>query len=290
MPPTAKLLALVWLPLHLSLVKVSSAGALDSGAGSELDSEGVLVSVASGELLSSEPQAARDRASTAVPAMTLAQVTGLVRLTGWDLSLGCTVSAATGPSPRSQGWVSEVTVNRQCCRTAHRTLSLANRYVNDRHGAPKGRTSVHLEGLEEAHRRAALPGQAPLRPLWSAESGVHGGGRLPFALGLEAKHEPVAGVPQRGVARRRPAPRGTLGRRAPSRRRERPPRRHAARRRDSARRRARAGRGGRVRRRARRRRPPAPDHHHAPQPGPVCAGHVAARCSRSTAVTASAGR
>src|SRR4051812_3766000 len=132
MPPTRSVLLLSWLPLHLSLVKVSSAGALDSSVGAEEDSVGAaeLVSVASGELLSSEPQAANDRASTAVPAMTLAQVAGLVRLTGWDLSLGCTVSAVTVPSPRSQGRVSEVTVNRQCCRTAHRTLSLANRYVN----------------------------------------------------------------------------------------------------------------------------------------------------------------
>src|SRR5215217_1732092 len=175
MPPTASELALVWLPLHLSLVKVSAAGALDSGSDGEDDSDEVSVSVASGELLSSEPQAARDRASTAVPAMTLAQVTGLVRLTGWDLSLGCTVSAATVPSPRSQGWVSEVTVNRQCCRTAQGTLSLANRYVNDRDGAPKRRTSVPHRGPYEAHP-GGLPGQAPRRPLWSLESGVHGGG------------------------------------------------------------------------------------------------------------------
>src|SRR6478609_9164342 len=130
MPPTRKALLLSWLPLHLSLVKVS-AGALDSDSVGAADSEGVLESVADGVLLSSDPQAARDRASTAVPAMTLAQVTGLVRLTGGTFLSGARITAAT-----IRGLVSEVTVNRQCCGTAHRTLSLANRYVNRRHGEP----------------------------------------------------------------------------------------------------------------------------------------------------------
>ena len=96
MPPTRSALALVWLFLHLSLVKVS-AGALDSDSVGAV-SEGSLVSWADGVLLSSEPQAARDRASTAVPAMTLAQVTGLVRLTG-----GTFLSGARSPLSSVRG-------------------------------------------------------------------------------------------------------------------------------------------------------------------------------------------
>ena len=122
------------------VVGEAPAGALSDSVG-DVVSDGSLVSWADGVLLSSEPQAASDRASTAVPAMTLAQVTGLVRLTGWDLSFGCTVTAALDP----RGGVSGVTVNRQRCGTAHRTLSLANRYVNHRHGVPAARDETPLQ-------------------------------------------------------------------------------------------------------------------------------------------------
>jgi len=73
MPPTCSALALVWLPEHLSLVKLPLEESED-----ELD--GDVLSDALFEL--SDPQAVRAMLRTAVPAINLPQVAVLDRFTG----------------------------------------------------------------------------------------------------------------------------------------------------------------------------------------------------------------
>ena len=161
MPPTAKALPLFWLFLHLSLVKVGrSALGLRRRRGLR-GFVGVL-----------------RRRRAAVVGATGGKGQGQHGGAGHDLGPGHGFGTTHGVGPffrvhghrclDPRGGVSGVTVNRQRCGTAHRTLSLANRYVNHRHGEPAARDEDPVPAGSGRASRQTLPVRRTDPTGWSA--------------------------------------------------------------------------------------------------------------------------